>query len=415
MPGGLELHLLPKPGFRSVHALLSVGYGAIDRRFALPGCQPLTLPDGVAHFLEHRLFASALGDVGDRFAGLGAEVNAHTTFTNTGYFFSCTDHLEACLELLLGFVLNPSFTAEGVQREREIITRELQLYGDNLEWISFFGVLQSLYGNHPLGVDIAGTVESIRGIDAGLLELCHRAFYRPDNMTLIVGGDFDLGAVADKVASCLEGRTSGPPPLLFRRPSSPARAQTPRQTLSIALPRICLGFGDLQAGLDGEALLKHELCLEVLLDLLYGASSDFYARHYESGLLDAESFGCEIYVEREFCFCLVGGDTPDPERLEGEILEELAGAVGAGVIERGFARAARRAYGQAVQRLDQVEGGVGVVFSSLSRGAGPLGLFAAHDQLEPEDLHQCLKDCLIPARRGTALVFPSDSAEEDGG
>lgn len=414
MPGGLELYLLPKPGFRSIHALLAVGYGSIDRRFALPGCQPLTVPDGLAHFLEHRLFSSTLGDVGDRFANLGAEVNAHTTFTSTSYFFSCTDRVEECLELLLEFVLNPHFTPEGVQREREIIARELKLYGDNLEWISFFNTLQVLYGNHPLAVDIAGTLESIKDIDVALLELGHRTFYRPDNMTLIVGGDLDAGAVAAKVAACLGGRTSGPQPMLFRKPVTRAAVATSKAVLPIALPRIGLGFGDLQSGLRGEFLLKHELCLEVLLDILYGSSSDFYARHYESGLIDGESFGCEIYVEPEFCFCLVGGDTPDPERLQQEILDELERAAGSGMIERGFPRAGRRAYGQAVQRLDQVEGAVGALFSSISRGAGPFGLFAVHDELEPQDLCQCLEHCLIPAQRGAAMILPGGPHENDG-
>ena len=164
-PAGLDLHLLPKPGFRSVHALLAVGYGSIDRRFTLPGSAPRTVADGVAHFLEHRLFTSTLGDVGDRFAALGAEVNAHTTYTNTAYFFSGTEKVGECLDLLLEFVLNPDFTAEGVTREREIINRELQLYGDNLEWISFIQALHCLYGDHPLGVDIAGTPASIAAIE----------------------------------------------------------------------------------------------------------------------------------------------------------------------------------------------------------------------------------------------------------
>lgn len=414
MPGGLELYLLPKPGFRSIHALLAVGYGAIDRCFALPGRPPLTVPDGMAHFLEHRLFSSPLGDVGDHFANLGAEVNAHTTFTSTEYFFSCTDHLEECLELLFDFVLNPSFTPAGVQREREIIARELQLYGDNLEWISFISVLQVLYGNHPLGVDIAGTLASIEGIDVTLLELCHRTFYQPDNMILIVGGDLDAEAVAGKVAACLAGRTSGPQPLLFRKPATPALIKDSKAVLPITLPRLCLGFGDLQPGLRGEALLKHELCLEVLLDILYGTSSDFYLRHYEDGLIDAESFGCEIYVEPEFCFCLVGGDTPDPERLQQEILGELERATSTGGIERGFSRATRRAYGQAVQNLDQVEGGVGALYSAISRGAGPFGLFAAHRRLEPQDLRQCLECCLAPAQSGAAVIFPARSQEDDG-
>lgn len=407
LPGGLQLFLLPKPGFRCHHALLSVGYGSIDRRFAPAGAEPVVVPDGVAHFLEHRLFSSSLGDVGDRFAALGADVNAHTTFTNTAFFFTCTDRLEQCLGLLLGFVCKPSFSAEGVVREREIIARELQLYGDNLEWISFFSVLQALYGSHPLGVDIAGTPESIQLIDAPLLEFCHHTFYRPDNMTLIVGGDFEVDQVAGAIERLLEGKTSAAGPMLYRRADAAAQGTAKALTMPIALPRLWVGFRDQGQGLKGEALLRRELALEVLLDILFGSSSDFFARHYESGLIDAESFGCEIYAEPEFCFCLVGGDTPNPELLREEIVTELTRAAGGALLECGFSRSARRAYGQAVQRLDQVEGGVGALHSSVSRGAGPFGLFTVHRRLAVEDLHACLEEVLIPATAAHSVILPA--------
>lgn len=412
LDSGLQLFLLPKPGFRSLHALLSVGYGSIDRCFSPSASEPaVSVPDGVAHFLEHRLFSSSLGDVGDRFALLGAEVNAHTTFTNTSFFFNCTDRLDDCLELLLGFVRNPVFGAEGVVREREIIARELQAYGDNLEWISFFKVLQAMYGNHPLAVDMAGTPESIQTVDASLLEFCHRTFYRPANMSLIVGGDLEVANVAGAVEGLLAGATRGAAPELHRQAPGQGSGTNTTATLPIAQPRLCVGFRDPHPDLQGEALLRRELALEVLLDILFGSSSDFYLRHYESGLIDAESFGCEIYAEPEFCFCLVGGDTPDPMVLREEIMGELMRARSGDLLERGFSRARRRAYGQSVQRLDQVEGGVGAVHSSVSRGGDPFGLFSVHRELCLEDLQAGLKDVLVPATACQSVILPGGGQE----
>ncbi|MCC7264460.1 MAG: insulinase family protein, partial [Candidatus Latescibacteria bacterium] len=316
---GLALHVVPKPGFRNAHALLTVGYGSIDRCFAPAGGPPVAVPDGIAHFLEHRLFASSLGDVADRFAALGAELNAHTTFTSTAFFFSGTERVEECLEMLLDIALNPELAAEGVDRERGIIARELQLDGDYLEWVNFVDVLGALYGTHPLGVDIAGTPASIAAIDHELLCSCYRTFYRPDNMALIVGGDLDPEAVVHTVSRCLEGKERGQAPQLFRQPDGPGPAPRKVTTLPVAQPRLCLGFADFGPRPTGEALLREDLCAELLLDLLFGSSSDVYARHYESGLIDGESFGCDVYLEPEFSFCLVGGDTPDPGRLAAEI------------------------------------------------------------------------------------------------
>ncbi len=408
LPCGLELYLVPKQGFRSSHALLVVGYGSIDRCFVPPGnAAAVEVPDGVAHFLEHRLFAGPKGDVGELFASLGAEVNAHTTFTHTAYFFSCADRLEECLALLLDFVFALQLTPEGVEREREIIARELQLYGDHLEWVSFFSALQSLYGGHPLGVDIAGTPESLRRIDREVLELCHRSFYHPGNMALFIGGDIEAEALREVVNGLMEDRGFAPRSGL-RRLACPDSGGGPRvMELPIAVPRLCLGFRDREAGLRGGDLLRGELALELALDILFGASSDFYARHYESGLIDAESFGCEVYAEPEFCFCLVGGDTRHPGLLQEALLEELRRARRGDLIERHLARARRRAYGQLLQRLDQVESCVGLIHSAISRGGGPFDLFAAHEQVGVAQVYACLDTCLDPDRCQRSEVVPS--------
>lgn len=413
--GGMPVYLVPKPGFHGTHALLSVGYGSIDRCFCPAGGGQELVPDGVAHFLEHRLFASSLGDVGDQFAALGAEVNAHTTFTNTSFFFSATEEVDACLELLLRFVLAPELAAEGVEREREIILRELQLYGDNHEWINFVDVLRALYGTHPLGVDIAGTAESIGAIDSALLRYCHGAFYQPANMVLIVGGEIQPETLAATLARCLPGNTAVPLPRRCRQPAlgPPGGARVSR--LPVALPRVTLGFADRGPRSQGMELLREELCAELLLDLLFGSSSEFYARHYESGLIDGDSFGVDLYLEPEFAFCLVGGDTPDPGLLAAEIQRELESARRGDQLEKGFPRAARRAYGQAVQRLDQVEGAVGAVFSGVARGAGPFGFFEVHGQIGPEDLRHYLEHRLLPAHRAEAWVLPGRLEAPNGG
>lgn len=408
LPCGLEFYLVPREGFRSAHALLTVKYGSIDRCFVPPGATaPVEAPDGAAHFLEHRLFAGPDGDVGELFAAIGAEVNAHTTFTHTAYFFSCVDHLEEGLALLVDFVFAPQLTPEGVEREREIIARELQLYGDNLEWVSFFNALQSLYGAHPLGVDIAGTPESLGRIDARVLELCHRSFYRPENMALFVGGDLEVEALGRRVGELMAGRGQAPCADLRRLACPDGGGGFRAVELPVAVPRLYLGFRDQREGLHGEALLRRELALELALDVLFGASSDFYARHYESGLIDAESFGCEIYAEAEFCFCLVGGDARQPELLQEALLEELRRARHSDLLERDLARARRRAYGQLLQRFDQVESGVGLVHSAVSRGGAPFALFEAHEQLEAAEVRECLETCLDPDRGQLSQVVPA--------
>ena len=415
LPCGLEIYVLPKRGFCQKHALLAVGFGAIDRSFAHPVDQRvIQVPDGVAHFLEHRMFEKPEGDISDSFTALGAELNAHTGFTNTAYFFSCTDGFDQSLDLLLDAVLHPYLTPAGVEREREIIAREIQLYSDHLEWVSFFMILRALYREHPLGVDMAGTLESIRQIDCPTLELCYQTFYQPGNMVLCASGDMEAEEVWDRVGARLEKigfADRYPVASVYRKEGVDALTGPQELFLPIVRPRLYLGFKNQRVGQCGVELLRRELALELALDILFSPSSLFYTRHYESGLIDAESFGYEVYAEPEFGFCLVGGDVECPEQLEELLLAEIQKARCGDMLERGFARAKRKAYGHLVHHLDQVESCVSLMHSAVSRGAQPFDFFAAHERLSPADVRECLDTWLDAEHYGSALVHPTPAGE----
>jgi predicted Zn-dependent peptidase len=202
---GLEVFVLPKRGYNKKYATFATRFGSIDSHFVVEGeGQELVVPDGVAHFLEHKLFEEKEGNVFDRFAKLGASSNAFTNFTNTAYLFSSTDNFEECLEILLDFVQQPYFTEENVEKEKGIIEQEIRMYEDNPQWRIFFNLLAALYQKHPVRKDIAGTVESIRQIDKDVLYQCYRTFYHPSNMAVFVVGDVDpdktMKQVADNIA-----------------------------------------------------------------------------------------------------------------------------------------------------------------------------------------------------------------------
>jgi len=410
LPGGCDLYVYRKPHLRRRHGLLIVDFGSIDvGDSALASCGLSGELYGLAHFLEHRLFAKPSGDITDRFATLGAEVDAHTSLATTGFSFTCLDDFDACLALLLELVLVPYFPEEAVDREREIITREIEMFEDSVESVAFSAALRSLYPNHPLGVDIGGTPESLRLIDSRALELAHRAAYRPARLGVFLSGDLDFQACRTRVSAAL--REYVQPQAEHPRPASrllahpaPGRIVAP---LSVAQPRLLLAFAPVARALSGPALLQRELCMELVCDILFGPSSEFYTRHYESGLIDDHSFGYEVYAEPSFTFAVVGGDTPGPAELEEAIVSEISRARCSPMVADDFGRAMRKAHGHLLCRYDEIDGCAAMVHAVAHRGGDPFGLFEVHAGTAPDDVSACLEACFSTAAYGSSVVLPS--------
>ena len=189
MPNGLNVYILPKKGFSKTFVTFSTKYGSIDREFIPLGKkEPVTVPDGIAHFLEHKMFEKEEGDVFQQFSEKGASANAFTSFTKTTYLFSSTDHVLDNTKTLLDFVQQPYFTEETVEKEKGIIGQEITMYDDQPDWRLYFGAIENMYKDHPVKIDIAGTVESIDKITADHLYECYNTFYHPSNMTVFVVG-----------------------------------------------------------------------------------------------------------------------------------------------------------------------------------------------------------------------------------
>src|SRR5699024_3529461 len=192
LKNGLPVTLLPKAEMSKTFAIFTTDYGSIDQSFVpLTGSEQVTVPDGIAHFLEHKLFEKEDRDVFMDFGKLGASANAYTSFTKTAYLFSATKHIEENVETLLDFVQEPYFSDDSVEKEKGIIEQEIKMYDDQVDWRAFMGTIEAMFDSHPVNIDIAGTVPSIYKITKEDLYLCYETFYHPSNMTLFIIGNFD--------------------------------------------------------------------------------------------------------------------------------------------------------------------------------------------------------------------------------
>ena len=200
LDSGLDVLLIPKKGYIKKYAIFSTKYGSNDNKFIpINENDVIQVPEGIAHFLEHKLFEEPEGNIFDEFSKLGTNVNAFTNFNQTSYLFSCTDNFCESLELLIKFVQNPYFTDENVEKEKGIIAQEIKMYEDNPGWRVFFNALKGMYFEHPVKIDIAGTIESIQNIDKETLYKCYNTFYNPKNMVLVTVGEIGRASCRERV------------------------------------------------------------------------------------------------------------------------------------------------------------------------------------------------------------------------
>ncbi|NAL98455.1 insulinase family protein [Enterococcus faecium] len=359
LPNGLTVYLLPKNDYHKTYGLFSTNYGSIDNEFIPYGeKEKVKVPDGIAHFLEHKLFEKEDGDVFQLFGQQGASANAFTSFTKTSYLFSTTDQVEQNLTTLIGFVQAPYFTEETVNKEKGIIGQEIQMYEDDPNWRMFFGILNNLYPAHPLHIDIAGTVESIDKITAQDLYTCYRTFYQPSNMVLFVVGKMEPEKLMKLIRENQEAKNFPPKQEIVRYFPENTKEIIKQSALEAAITRdkFVLGIKGLDTlPQEGTELLRYKTAINLLFQMILGNTSRNYLAMYNQGIID-DSFGFEFSLDREFHFADFSGDTDEPEKAAEKVKEIILGfADDPEVSEMNLDLLKKKMLGQYFQSLNSIE------------------------------------------------------------
>lgn len=413
---GLPVVVVPKPGYLKSVALLTTRYGAVDQTFTLPGeAAARVTPAGIAHFLEHKLFEDQAGDVFDQFARVGAAANAYTTHHETGYYFATSERFWRCMDLLLDFVTDPYFTQEQIEKERQVIAQEIRMYLDDPGSRAHQNLLRGLYHRHPVREEIPGTLASIQQIDKPLLELCHRAFYRPQDMLLVVAGDLDPREVLERLETSAAARRerrgqAAPQPGAgvtradVDEPTSVVEARVD-EAQPVASPRVLIGWKDSPVA-PGQALLRRSLEQGLLLELLFGRSTAFYEAHYAAGLLDGSFSHGWSGGRSGYAHAVVGGETRDPDAFVAAVAARVREARAQGLDRDDFARLRNRAYGSFVRSWNGVEQVVSQVTSARLNGWDVLGYVEAVEAVKLGELEAGLELLLDDAKRVVSVVRP---------
>lgn len=356
---GLTVKMIPKSDYSSVYAALSTTYGSVDHIFKSKRDNKFKeYPYGVAHFLEHKLFETEKGDISQTFSSQGASVNAFTSNTMTAFMCSFTTNKRKNIETLMDFVQIPFFDQKSVEDEKNIISQEIMMYKDDPDWALTQGLIENLYPCHPIRVDVAGTPESILSITVDILKENYDAFYHPQNMQMIIVGNIDPSETLQWIKKNQENK-SYPESLDFERKKQEEGVKHITKSkevyLPVNMPKVAVGIKGDSYNLSEEQAFRHIICMEILLDLIFGETSATYLSFYNGDLID-DSFGYDYIFERGFDYVSIGGDTRYPEDLAENIKNILLDvSINPDVTPEHFSLIKKKMIGEFIQNLNSLD------------------------------------------------------------
>ena len=358
LDNGLKLFIIPKPGFQKTFVTYTTQFGSLDNHFKPIGSQQFVkVPDGVAHFLEHKLFEKEEEDLFTAFAEENAQANAFTSFDRTSYLFSATSNIESNIKRLLDMVETPYFTEETVNKEKGIIAEEIKMYQEQPGYKLMFNTLRAMYSNHPIRVDIAGSVESIYDITKDDLYLCYETFYHPSNMVLFIVGDVNPQNMIDLVEQHEAKRNKTNQPKIERAEiDEPIEVNQHNVTEQMKLqsPRLMLGFKNQPLKESSEKYVHRDLEMTFFYELIFGEETDFYQHLLNKDLID-ETFGYQFVLEPSYSFSIITSATQQPDELKELLLNELKKYRGQLVDQEAFDLLKKQFIGEFISSLNSPE------------------------------------------------------------
>lgn len=402
---GLKIFVMPKEGYSTSYAVFGTKYGSIDNCFRIEGEKEfMHVPEGIAHFLEHKLFENEDLDAFERYAKTGASANAFTSFDRTCYLFSCSGNFKASLEILLDFVQSPYFTKETVEKEQGIIGQEIKMYKDVPDWQVLFNCLRAMYENHPVKIDIAGTEETIAQITDELLYNCYNTFYNLNNMVLAVTGNVAVEDVLEVADKYLKKAKKQKIERKFEIEKKEVVQTYVEEKLSVVTPIFTLGFKETWD--TPERTLKEEISARIILSALAGDTSELYKKLLNDKLINT-SFCTEDFSGYGFQSMLFSGESADPHAVEKRIKEEIKKFKAEGISEETFERIRKKLYGREVMSYNDVEDLANSLVEAEFMGDNLFDYIEVYKSITKEDVNNMLSKVLDEKYSALSVILPA--------
>ena len=408
LENGLTVMIIPKANIQKKYMIWATNFGSIDNKFIAPNEKEKTvIPDGVAHFLEHKMFEQPNGTNSlDTLTALGVNANAYTSTDHTSYLFECTDNFYPALDELMDYVQTPYFTDENVEKEKGIIGQEIKMYDDYPQWEVYMNAIRNMYKNSPITIDIAGSIESISKINKEVLYKCYNTFYNPSNMVMCFAGDFEPEKLLEDVKKRLKPiEKHGEIKRIYpEEPQEIVKEETTKQ-MEVSMPIFVIGIKDSlnDKNCNSSSIVKKHIAIEILLNMLIGKSSKLYKELYESELITGEPY-LEYEFSKQYAHIAITGQSNNPKEVLKKLQEEIQNMKNKEIDTEHFKRIKNMIYGNYVKEYDDVAEICRMFIADYMKGINSFEYIEDYQQVTPEYTKQVLDEVFRKEKTVISIV-----------
>lgn len=408
LENGLTVMIMPKKNIQKKYMIWATNFGSIDNKFIAPNDKEETnIPDGVAHFLEHKMFEQQNGTNSlDTLTALGVNANAYTTTDHTCYLFECTDNFYPAMDELMDYVQNPYFTDQNVEKEKGIIGQEIQMYDDYPSWAVYMNAMKCMYKNNPIIIDIAGSIESISKIDKEVLYKCYNTFYHPSNMVMCFAGDFEPETLIEEVKIRLKlTEKHGEIKRIYPEEPEQIVKKENTQNMEVSMPIFVIGIKDVidNKNCTSSNIVKKHIAIEILLNMLIGKSSKLYKELYEAELITGEPY-LDYEFSKQYAHVSITGQSNDPKKVLEKFEAEIKQMKENDIDLAHFQRVKNMIYGNYVKEYDDVAEICRMFVGDYMKGINSFEYIEEYEQVTPEYTKQVLEEVFKEEKTVLSIV-----------
>ena len=393
LENGLTIMILPRKTTQKKYAMWGVNFGSIDNHFINPdNNKEIKIPDGVAHFLEHKMFEQENGvNSLDSLSSLGVDANAYTTNDYTTYLFECTDNFYEALDELMDYVQHPYYTDENVEKEKGIIGQEINMYDDYPTWKVYMNAMECLYHNNPVKLDIAGTIESITPITKETLYDCYNTFYTPSNMLMVITGDFEPEKLIQEIKNrIVKNENKGEIKRIYPKEPEEINKEKIEAVMDVNNSIFVIAIKDKTLENETEQVKKH-IAIEILLNIIAGKSSKLYKELYEKGIV-MSPLDLDYEFSKQYAHIVISGQSNEPERVMKELKKEIEKLKKEGLEKQQFERIKKKIYGDYITEYNDISGVARMLMADYFKGINSFEYIENHKQVTKEYAEKILKE-----------------------
>ena len=393
LENGLTVMILPRKTTQKKYAMWGVNFGSIDNHFINPdNNKEIKIPDGVAHFLEHKMFEQENGvNSLDALSSLGVDANAYTTNDYTTYLFECTDNFYEALDELMDYVQHPYYTDENVEKEKGIIGQEINMYDDYPTWKVYMNAMECLYHNNPVKLDIAGTIESITPITKETLYDCYNTFYTPSNMLMVITGDFEPEKLIQEIKNrIVKNENKGEIKRIYPKEPEEINKEKIEAAMDVNNPIFVIAIKDKTLENETEQVKKH-IAIEILLNIIVGKSSKLYKELYETGMVMAP-LDLDYEFSKQYAHIAISGQSNEPEKVMEELKKEIEKLKKEGLEKQQFERIKKKIYGDYITEYNDISGVARMLMADYFKGINSFEYIENHKQVTKEYAEKILRE-----------------------